>query len=113
MIFGIFFLLIGILGFVPAATPGGHLLGIFHVNIWHNLIHIASGIIALICGMAGAGASKKYLQLFGIIYAIIAILGAMNPEAPILGVVSHNMADLILHIVIAVVALAIGFGSKK
>jgi heme/copper-type cytochrome/quinol oxidase subunit 3 len=52
ILFGIVFLLIGILGFVPAATPAnGMLLGIFHVNTAHNFVHLASGVVFLLCGM--------------------------------------------------------------
>ena len=58
ILFGIVFLLIGILGFVPAITPSnGMLLGIFHVNTAHNLVHLASEVVFLLCGMAGASAS--------------------------------------------------------
>lgn len=35
VIFGLVFLVVGILGFVPAATPDGMLLNTFHVN-WHT-----------------------------------------------------------------------------
>lgn len=41
ILFGVVFLFIGILGFVPAATPAnGMLLGIFHVNTAHNIVHL-------------------------------------------------------------------------
>jgi hypothetical protein len=51
--FGIVFLLIGTFGFVPAVTPSnGMLLGIFHVNTTHNIVHFASGVVFLLCGMA-------------------------------------------------------------
>jgi hypothetical protein len=45
LVFRIVFLLIGILGFVPGVAPDEMLLGIFHVNVAHNAVHIASGII--------------------------------------------------------------------
>src|SRR4051812_32214391 len=62
ILFGLVFLLVGILGFVPAATPDTNgmpmLLGIFHVNTVHNFIHLASGVVFLLCGFAGAGPSR-------------------------------------------------------
>jgi Domain of unknown function (DUF4383) len=57
LLFGIVFLLVGILGFVPAVTSNEMLLGIFHVNTAHNIVHLASGIVFLLCGLAGDGAS--------------------------------------------------------
>ena len=65
---GLIFLLIGIVGFVPAITPAnGMLLGIFHVNTAHNTVHLASGIVFLLCGMAGTGPSQTFFRIFGII----------------------------------------------
>lgn len=95
------------------ATPDNHLLGIFHVNMWHNLIHIASGLVALICGAISGNAAKGYFQVFGIVYALVAILGFFNMDGPLLGYIAHNMADLILHIVIAVIALFLGFTNRE
>ena len=67
ILFGLVFLLIGILGFVPAATHDVNgmpmLLGIFHVNFAHNIVHLASGAVFLLCGMAGAGPSRTWLHV--------------------------------------------------
>jgi hypothetical protein len=48
VLFGIVFLLVGILGFVPGVAPDQMLFKIFHVNAAHNIVHIGSGIIFLI-----------------------------------------------------------------
>ena len=61
-LFGVVFLLIGILGFVPAVAPNEMLLNIFHVNAAHNAVHLLTGIVALLAGMAGVGASKTSLK---------------------------------------------------
>lgn len=109
--FGAVLLLIGILGFIPAFTPDEHLLAIFHVNAFHNMIHVLSGVAALAAGFSGYKASKLYFQVFGVIYAIVAVLGVFYGDNPILGLIAHNMADLVLHIVIAGSALVLGFGN--
>jgi hypothetical protein len=62
LLFGVVFLLIGILGFVPAVAPNEMLLNIFHVNAAHNAIHLLTGVIALVAGMAGVGASKTFFK---------------------------------------------------
>ncbi len=110
-VFGVVLLLVGILGFVPALTPDGNLLGIFHVNAVHNLIHIASGLAALAAGFSGYAHSKLYFQVFGVIYALVVVLGLFYGENDILGIVAHNMADLFLHIAISAAALTLGFGN--
>jgi Domain of unknown function (DUF4383) len=113
LLFGIVFLVIGILGFVPAATPpDGMLLGIFHVNTAHNIVHLASGVVFLLCGMAGAGPSRAFFKIFGIVYALVAILGFYYGDNALLGIISNNTADTWLHVVLAVVMLFLGFGAS-
>ena len=113
LLFGIVFLLIGILGFVPAVTPSnGMLLGVFHVNTAHNIVHLASGIVFLLCGMAGAGPSQGFFKIFGIIYALVAILGFYYGDNALLGIISNNAAGTWLHVVLAVVMLFLGFGTS-
>jgi Domain of unknown function (DUF4383) len=113
ILFGIVFLLVGILGFVPAATPAnGMLLGIFHVNAAHNFVHLASGVVFLLCGMAGVGASRTFFRIFGIIYALVALLGFYYGDNAIFGLIANNTADIWLHVVLAVVMLFLGFGAS-
>lgn len=108
-LFGVVFLLIGVLGFVPSITKDEMLLGIFHVNMAHNVVHLLSGAVALWAGMTSMGASRIYFRGFGVVYALVAVLGFMNPEGPVLGMVSNNPADTYLHVGIALVSLIIGF----
>jgi Domain of unknown function (DUF4383) len=114
LLFGVVFLIIGILGFVPAVTPSnGMLLGIFHVNTAHNIVHLASGVVFLLCGMAGAGPSQAFFKIFGIIYALVAILGFYYGDSALLGLISNNTANTWLHVVLAVVMLFLGFGASS
>src|SRR2546428_14082414 len=89
MLFGVVFLAVGILGFVPGVTSDVNampmLLGIFHVNTAHNLVHIVSGAIFLFAAMSGAGAGRLWFQIFGVIYGIVAVLGFLYPAGPLLG----------------------------
>ncbi len=112
ILFGLVFLLVGILGFVSAVTKDEMLLGIFHVNFAHNVVHLASGAVFLLCGLAGAGPSRTFFRIFGIVYALVAAGGFYYGNEPILGIVSNNMADTWLHVVLAVVMLFLGFGTS-
>ena len=110
IIFGIVFLLVGVLGFVPGITTTGQmLLGIFHVNAVHNIVHLLSGAVALITGLTSTAAARMYFRVFGIVYALVAILGFFTGHGLLLGLISNNMADTWLHVLIAIVALALGF----
>jgi hypothetical protein len=118
MLFGIVFLAIGILGFVPGVTTTGPdgmpmLLGIFMVNAAHSIVHIVSGGIFLFAAMSGAGAARTWFQIFGVIYALVAIMGFVVGNGMIFNLISNNTADTWLHVVLAVVMLAIGFGTPK
>jgi len=112
IVFGVVFLAIGVLGFVPGATNDqDQLLGIFQVGALHNIIHILSGVAAL-----AAAKSEDYAQLyfrvFGLVYALVAIVGLVQGDS-VLGLFDINGADNVLHVVLAVAILGVGFGIPK
>lgn len=109
--YGVVFVVVGILGFIPAVTPEGRLIGLFEVNTLHNLVHLATGVVALIVAWSGLGAIQMFFRVFGVIYALVALLGFVSGGA-LLGLVANNQADTWLHVVIAAVTLYIGFGMK-
>jgi hypothetical protein len=110
LIFGVIFVIVGVMGWVPAYNPDGKLLGLFDVNNAHSLVHLLTGIVGIIAGLSSDKASKTFFQVFGVIYAVIAVMGFFVGNTPILGIVSNNSPDSMLHVVIAVVALYLGFG---
>jgi uncharacterized membrane protein YuzA (DUF378 family) len=118
ILFGIVFLVVGICGFFPSITTpmegmdGGMLLGIFHVNLAHNIVHLASGAVFLLCGMAGAGASRTFFKIFGLVYALVAACGFYYGDQALFGIISSNTADTYLHVGLAVVMLYLGFMAK-
>jgi Domain of unknown function (DUF4383) len=88
--FGVVFVLVGILGFIPGITedaPGsfagedseGSLLGVFQTSVLHNLAHLAFGIGILAARRRDW--SLTYLLVGGIAYLglfLLGILGAMD-----------------------------------
>lgn len=109
---GIVFLTIGVLGFVPALTPDGLLLGVFEVDAMHNAVHIISGVLAVIAAATSTAAALWYFRIFGIIYALVTVLGFIGND-PVLGLVVVNSADNWLHLTLALVFLIIGFGVRS
>jgi hypothetical protein len=112
VVFGIVFVIVGALGWVPALAPGGKLLGWFDVNDAHNVVHLATGILAIVAGVTSERASRIFFQVFGVIYACVALLGFVGGDKALLGIVANNSADAVLHVIIAIVALYLGFGMK-
>gem|GEM_PF-6581999 len=56
-------------------------------------------------------ASKRYFQIFGIVYGLVAIIGFFDVDGPLLGYIAHNAADIVLHVIIAAAALRLGFSN--
>lgn len=117
IVFGIVMLVIGVLGFVPAVNTAGPagtsytlLLGIFAINPLHNVIHLATGAVALAAGLYGSGAyARMYFLVFGIVYALVTLIGVtglfFNSHGSLLGIVPINGADNVLHLAITILSL--------
>jgi hypothetical protein len=104
-------LLAGIIGFFYESSFDGDaregVLGILDVNAWHNIVHLASGLLGLYAWRAGAIASRQYALGLGLIYLVVAIWGFIIGDGDtILGLIPVNTEDNILHALIAVAGLA-------
>jgi hypothetical protein len=113
LIWGILFLLGGILGFVPGITNDDMFLGVFMVNTPHNILHLVSGAIFLIASAVGARAARLWFQIFGTFYAAAAVKGFVVGDGLIFGVISNNRNDSWGHAALALVLLLIGFAIPR
>lgn len=109
-------LLVGVLGFFYSSafgTPGevDGLLGIFDVNGWHNIVHLASGLLGLAAYSAGARASRTYALAFGAVYIVVAIWGFAVGDGTILEVLPVNGADNVLHALLGITGVGAGLAS--
>jgi hypothetical protein len=111
-IIGIIFLIIGIAGFAPNLVVDEHLAAVFHVNIWLNTLHVISGALAFIAGFLKRVIVRLYYQIFGVLYAVLALLGFIYGEKDILGFLANNNPDTWFHVIIAIACLILGYGSK-
>ena len=107
-VFGAIFTLVGLVGFFISSP----LFGIFEVNALHSAIHLATGIIFLGVAFMAPRSSHMTAGVFGIVYAIVAVLGFVMPGDDILGLIPSNTADNALHTVVALVLLYAGFMTK-
>ena len=117
LLFGAVFLLVGLLGFVPALSPEHsdgmrYLLGLFMVGGIHNAVHLLSGIAAVAAGLSSEKLSKLYFQVFGSVYALVTVIGFVQKDT-VLGIFDVNTADNFLHLALAVAIAGIGFGLKS
>lgn len=110
VLFGIALIFVGVAGFLPQFMTDGLLFGYFQVDSMHNMIHLATGVLAILSA-GRAGLARSYFKLFGLIYAVVA--GAGFYYQGDLGMMQMNPADNYLHALIAVVALYAGFFTKR
>ena len=108
---GTIFVLVGILGFVPNPLVSAD--GIFAVNWAHNLVHILTGAVFIIGGLSTLTTARRTVQVVGIAYVAVSILGFLTSGNTLLGLVHINVADRWLHVGLAGTILAIGFGWPK
>ena len=86
-------------------------LGVLDVNGWHNVVHLASGLVGLASRRSFAGA-RTYALVLGSAYVVVTILGLIAGDGgSILGLVPVNSEDNVLHAAIAVLGLAAGLAS--
>lgn len=116
LIFGIVFILVGILGFV---TPGGmsmeadpapgHILGLFGINLLHNVVHLLIGVWGIVASRTWGGA-KSFMQIGGVLYIVLAVLGFVTPTT--FGLIPIGGNDIYLHAVLGLIMAGIGFTAK-
>jgi len=116
MVFGVAFLLLAILGFIAPGgmvmapdAGAGTLLGMFPINLLHNVVHLIFGIWGLAASRSFSGA-KSYAQIGGVIYIVLAVCGWLKPDG--FGLVPLGSNDVWLHAVLGIVLAAVGFTAK-
>jgi hypothetical protein len=118
VVFGAVYVLLGLLGFTVTngvgffATEGGLLLGLFEVNIFHNLAHILIGAALLLGGISHKRAARTVNSAVGFAYLALGFVGLLLVGSS-LNILALNAADNVLHFASAVVLLAVGLGADK
>jgi hypothetical protein len=129
LIVGIVYLAVGALGFIGAANPipatggpfpdpalgfttgYGHQLGQFPINLLHNIVHLAVGVLGILSYRSFSGA-RGFARGLAIFYALLAILGLPFMPGIIkttFGLIPIYGADVLLHAATAAVAAYFGF----
>ena len=107
-VFGVVLTLVGILGlFVTTDQDTVESLLGFDVNLTHNLVHLASGVLGLIAGFSLLAWARGYALILGIVYTVLGVWGLIvGDNFDPLGILqSVNIADSVLHIAIGVLGL--------
>jgi Domain of unknown function (DUF4383) len=114
LIFGVGFLLAAIAGFLvtgltvsdpnPATAPRA--LGLFPVNVLHNIVHLAFAVWGLLAARSYS-ASKTYCQVGGVVYLLLVVLALVDPTTfRLVPIGSH---DIWLHLILGAGLAYFGF----
>jgi len=118
-VFGVVYLLIGLLGFAytgfsdfAGTDTNDKILGIFEVNPLHNIAHLLIGAFLLFAARQSVAAAKGANTVVGAVYLLLGIVGLfiLDSDANIL---SLNSADNVLHLASAVLLLGVGLSQDK
>jgi Domain of unknown function (DUF4383) len=115
LVFGIVLVAAGILGFFYNssfdADSRDAVLGILDVNAWHNIFHIATGLIGL--AVAGSyGNARVYALGLGAVYIVLAIYGfILGSDGELLGFIPVNTEDNFLHLLIGIAGVGAGLAT--
>jgi hypothetical protein len=76
-------------------------LGLLDVNGWHNVVHIATGLLGILAARTLANA-RTFCLLFGVVYLLVCVWGfIVGNDGSILSIVPVNTADNVLHLLLA------------
>ena len=121
---GIVYLLVGIMGFFPALLSSptgpdlavdafhGRLLGLFPVNLMHNIVHLAIGLWGLV-GSSSLGGSVGFARGLAILYAVLAVMGLIPGLNTMFGLAPLHGNDIWLHAGTALVAAYFGWRAAR
>ncbi len=113
LLFGAIYLAVGIIGFLPflggsVTMTNSKLLGLFNINLLHNVVHLVIGIAGL-AAAASLANSRTFCQVVGVILLLLGVLGVFvaNP----LGLLYIGGLDIPLHLVTGAVLAYFGFAA--
>jgi uncharacterized membrane protein HdeD (DUF308 family) len=119
-IFGVVYLLVGLLGFFVTGfdnfadkANNESLLG-FEVNPLHNIVHLLIGAVLLAAALRNRSSAKGANTFVGAVYLIVGIIGLfIANDTSDLNILSLNGADNVLHLASALVLLGVALSQDK
>ena len=84
------------LNYIPGLTDSeGRAFGVFALDIYDDLLHVASALWAGIAAATSSRASRIFLRYFGLLYLTDGLLGLATGSGYLdLGIMNHGVLDL-------------------
>ncbi len=124
LVMGVVYLLVGLMGLLgiglsqPAdmtmlndlnvTAQSGYLLGLFPVNVLHNIVHLVIGALGVALSRQ-TGSARGYARGLAVFYGLLAIMGLIPALNTTLGLIPIFGHDVWLHALSAIAAGVVGF----
>ena len=104
------FLIIGVLLFAGGVAGffQNPVLGLFEVNTLLTIVHLVSGVLAMLAAPYGIGTMRVCGKGLGFLYLGLALAGFFLPAGDVFGAMRLNGADNVLHLALAWIFLYFG-----
>jgi hypothetical protein len=110
---GIVLIAAGVLGFLNTSIAGTDANALLRVDSVHNIVHVVTGLIALYIAFGLKGQQQVNAVIgFGILYVIIFAAVLASPTLFGIFSVAANGPIHLIHAVVAVVSLAVGYMAR-
>lgn len=107
LVFGVVYVLIGILGFFV----GEGTLILFGVNLLHSIVHLLVGAVWIFASR-DAAIAKQVNLVIGVVYLLLGVLGLLGGII-VEDLINNNGADTVLHLVSGAAAVYFGTAGAK
>jgi hypothetical protein len=122
LVAGVVYLVIGVLGFLPGIVQSpipdmppmdvdsgyGLLLGLFPINVLHNVVHLLVGLIGLISNRT-VHSARNFSRGLAIFYGLLTVMGLIPGLNTTFGLIPIFSNDVWLHALTALVAAYFGW----
>ena len=124
LVAGVAYVAVGLLGFIPGITQPppagapdlvldagyGYLLGLFPINVLHNLVHLAIGAWGA-AAYRSFGAARLFARGLAALYGLLTVLGLLPVLNTTLGLIPIFGHDVWLHALTAAAAAYFGWAA--
>lgn len=96
LVYAVILFAVAALNYVPGITDAeGRVFGIFALDIFDDLLHLATGLWALTAALISVAAARNFLRIFGALYLLDGLLGLWTGSGFLdLGIVNYGVLDL-------------------
>jgi hypothetical protein len=109
LLFGLFYLMIGMLGFIfhGAGLETSLLLGLFRINGVASFLHVVIGVLGVGVAFAGELSSRLFAWIGGLVLCVLGVVGLIVPHG--FEIVPLGGLDVLLHFLTGALAIFAAF----